>query len=188
MVIQSSVELLKQKNFDQSAKQHIREIEVTVKNANAIVNRLVMWNRQQPENEQLVCLAKSVEEAVVLIDALMPTGVTTNYDLPNYPCPINISPGQLNQILLNLCSNAEYAMREAGGRLSIGVNMDSDKRWVTLTVGDSGPGIAEELKQRIFSPFYSTKPNGSGIGLSMVNAIVQNVGGKITIADRIGGG
>ena len=185
MIIQSSIELLKFKNRDEQLDEHIKEIQTTVDNAKTIVNRLVVWNRQQPENQEVVCISNSVAESRPLIDALMPANVSTLYDLASCDCPVLLCPAQLSQILLNLCANAESAMRKSGGKLSIAVNPLPDGKWVTLAVADTGEGIPSDLKNKIFDPFVTTKPNGSGIGLSMVNAIVQNTGGRIEVEDNI---
>jgi signal transduction histidine kinase len=97
--------------------------------------------------------------------------------------------------LLNLCTNAEYAMRETGGVLEVSLQpLQVDKALaalhtslqpgphVVLTVHDTGHGIAPEVFERIFEPFFTTKHpgEGTGMGLALVHGIVTNHGGTVT--------
>jgi CheY-like chemotaxis protein len=103
-------------------------------------------------------------------------------------------PTQVHQILMNLCTNAGYAMREEGGTLTIGLEnleLDADSLahhgslnpgpYVVLTVGDTGQGMSSEVLEKIFDPFYTTKEKGegTGMGLSVVHGIVKSYGGDI---------
>jgi CheY-like chemotaxis protein len=110
---------------------------------------------------------------------------------------------QLHQILMNLCSNAEYAMRQTGGILEIGVHtVEADatpaccqpalepKPWVRLTVRDTGAGIPSEIVERIFDPFFTTKGvgEGTGMGLAIVHGIVTSYGGAVRVTSQAGVG
>ncbi len=93
---------------------------------------------------------------------------------------------------MNLCSNAEYAMRETGGILEIAVDTVAinAKPWVQLTVSDTGCGIDPDVIDRIFDPFFTTKETGegTGMGLAIAHGIITNHGGTITVQSLPGAG
>ena len=99
-------------------------------------------------------------------------------------------PHQMQQVLLNLIINAEQAMIAANGRgtLIIRTWHDVERDAVVLEVNDDGPGVPEDVQPRIFDPFFTTKEvgKGTGLGLTVAYAIVQEHGGRITINVRAG--
>jgi len=96
-------------------------------------------------------------------------------------------PYQLRQVLLNLLTNAIHATG-GGGRVTIRLEAIANK--VALTVQDTGQGIPKENLERIFEPFFSTKPpgEGTGLGLFVARGIVEKLGGKIEVESRLGQG
>jgi len=96
---------------------------------------------------------------------------------------------RLTQILLNLLLNAVDAL-EGKGRIDICAQPTPDGSQVSLLVMDSGPGIADEMKDKLFDPFTTTKPagKGTGLGLAVTHAIVQGLGGSIAVHNRESGG
>lgn len=104
-------------------------------------------------------------------------------DLPRITC----APSQLNQVFLNLFTNAAQAM-EAQGRLHIKTWHAGDD--IHVSVGDNGKGIPDEIITRIFDPFFTTKPvgEGTGLGLAITHQIIQQHGGEISVESRIGEG
>jgi signal transduction histidine kinase len=97
-------------------------------------------------------------------------------------------PGQIDQVLMNLLTNAAQAMGERGGTIRIGAQ--SRDAHVLLTVSDDGPGIPADVLPRIFDPFFTTKDvgEGSGLGLSIVHGIVERHGGQIDVHSEPGQG
>jgi CheY-like chemotaxis protein len=112
-------------------------------------------------------------------------------------------PTNIHQVIMNLCTNAAHAMQENGGKLEVSltdVDIDADfakshpglnpGRFVRLTVRDTGHGMAPEIIERIFDPFFSTKKKGegTGMGLSVVHGIVKSHGGTLTVDSNPGRG
>jgi signal transduction histidine kinase len=97
-------------------------------------------------------------------------------------------PGQIDQVLMNLLTNAAQAMGDRGG--TIRVSGQSRDAQVLLTVSDDGPGIPADVLPRIFDPFFTTKDvgEGSGLGLSIVHGIVERHGGQIDVDSKPGQG
>jgi two-component system sensor kinase FixL len=95
---------------------------------------------------------------------------------------------QIQQVLLNLMRNAVEAMHGSSRReLRISTRMSSDDQ-VEVSVADSGPGLPEVVREKLFQPFVTTKPSGMGVGLSICRGIVEAHGGRMWLADRPGGG
>ena len=94
---------------------------------------------------------------------------------------------QLKQAMLNLVLNAIQAMPD-GGNLEIRVGIDSEKELVTLCIADNGKGIPIDIQEKIFTPFFTTKPTGTGLGLHTVNRIVQAHYGRIRVVSTEGVG
>jgi CheY-like chemotaxis protein len=99
---------------------------------------------------------------------------------------------QVQQVLLNLVINAEQAMLSAHGRGLLVVRSwhDADRRTVVLEINDDGPGVPEDLQPKIFDPFFTTKEvgKGTGLGLTVAYAIVQEHGGRIWLESQVSGG
>jgi len=97
---------------------------------------------------------------------------------------------QIQQVLINLVSNAIHAMREtpvARRKVEI-ATQDNGRGFIRVTVRDYGTGIPEEARERLFEHFYTTKADGLGMGLAIVRSIVESHGGTITAGNAEGGG
>ncbi len=96
-----------------------------------------------------------------------------------------IDPGQIQQVLVNLCKNASQAMTRAG---TLTLRTEPHEGGVCLVVQDTGGGIPQEMLSRIFEPFYTTKKKGSGLGLMIVQRIIRDHGGRIQLESNVGQG
>jgi signal transduction histidine kinase len=158
-----------------------------------IVKNFLALARQQPMERQAVSLNRVVQEAVELL--AYPLRVDTveivlelAADLPN----IWADPHQLHQVVVNLVSNAHQAMRTISTprRIILTTRLDPAASRVLFMVADTGPGISSEVQGRIFEPFFTTKPvgQGTGLGLSLCQGILERHGGSIRVASQPGHG
>lgn len=152
---------------------------------NRIIGDLLAYARPAPLAPETVDVADLVDEILVLLRHRgLPAGCTLIRDVPaRLPWPVD--PQRLRQALWNLCLNALEAM-PAGGELRVSAQAAGDG--LTLTVADTGRGIAETERPHVFEPFFSTKPGGSGLGLALVHRIVGDHGGHIELDSRPGRG
>lgn len=104
-------------------------------------------------------------------------------DLPVDPVRVTADPEQLKQVLLNLCLNAIDAMGD-GGTLTVTLHTPSAGGTIEIDVEDTGPGISTAVRERMFEPFVSSKPSGTGLGLTISRRIVEGHGGTISAANR----
>jgi PAS domain S-box-containing protein len=117
------------------------------------------------------------------------SNVQCQFDLPSEDCAVTGDEGQLAQVFQNLVRNAVEAM-PGGGTVRVQLSCQKSKRGdeVCIEVADHGPGIAPEKIEKIFTPFFTTKDKGSGLGLAVALSIVQNHGGRIQVSSKPGAG
>jgi signal transduction histidine kinase len=129
-----------------------------------------------------------------IVDVLRPrftaAGVSPQLDLDRNLPPVQLDANHVEQIFMGLVTNALEAT-SSGGRVTIRTNAVKDNGTATrvnISIEDTGEGIPVESRERIFSPFFTTKPDGTGIGLSLTKKFVERNGGKITVSDSVAGG
>ena len=142
-------------------------------------------------------MTRVIRRTLDLLRATLPTTIEVALDLSPDALFVQADETQLHQVVMNLCLNAREAMLE-GGRFivsaaSVVVPVASATgsrpvRWVRLSVHDQGPGISRQLQEKIFDPFFSTKERGTGLGLAVVQEIVQGYGGRIEVISQPGQG
>jgi two-component system NtrC family sensor kinase len=158
-----------------------------------IVRNFLALARQRPPERQRVLLNQVVREAVELLGyQLRVDSVEVELALAEELPALWADPHQLHQVVVNLVSNAHQAMRAGAGprRLTLATRAEAGAGRVVLEVNDTGPGIPPEIQARIFEPFFTTKPpgQGTGLGLSLCQSIVEGHGGAIRVESRPGGG
>jgi two-component system NtrC family sensor kinase len=160
-----------------------REVERTT----AIVQNLLDFTRPKDPVRKAMNLVKVMEESLALISNKLKLANIEVVKLLNPLPEIQADPAHMKQVCLNLLINACEAMEE-GGTLTIRSDYRPDTNIVTISVRDTGVGIEEKDRARIFDPFFSTKKKGTGLGLSVVNGIVTRHSGKVEIDSTPGKG
>lgn len=162
----------------------------TADRASRLTRQLLAFSRQQPRAVEHVDLGALVRDMTPLFRTSVPPSVQllVQSDPPS-PAWVLADRSQLEQVVLNLVLNARDAMPQ-GGTLAVKVHRDDQRLHVALEVADSGIGIDEATRSRIFEPFFSTKPlgTGSGLGLSVVYGVVTQAGGTIRVDSMPGKG
>ncbi|MBI5202611.1 MAG: PAS domain-containing protein [Elusimicrobia bacterium] len=187
--------------FSQSAAKKIRDndplslpIRSILREAlrcQSLVRHLLSFSRQSELKTALVDLNEAVQSSICIVEAqarLNAIDVKTRLEaLP----PVTCDRGQIQQVVINLCSNAIDSM-PSGGRMVVRTALDegSYPPRAVIEVQDEGVGISPNLRDRIFEPFFTTKDvgKGTGLGLSLVHEIVQRHGGTIEVRSAPGAG
>jgi C4-dicarboxylate-specific signal transduction histidine kinase len=155
-----------------------------------IIQNLLHFARKRKPNKEPVQLSAVVELILELMRRdLAKANIAVARDIPESLPPAWADPGQLQQVVLNLVSNAMHAMEDAAdGRLLIRVGRQEDR--LTMSFTDNGCGIPEENLSRVFEPFFTTKPvgKGTGLGLSVSQGILAEHEGSIRVESRVGKG
>jgi len=180
----------------------LREVYNAGKRAKDLVKQILTFARQADEEIRPVKAKPAVKEVLNFLRSSIPTTIEIKQNITS-DASIMGNPTQLHQIIMNLCTNAAYAMEEEGGTLEVGLEdivIDENHkgreqglkpgRYIKLTVSDTGTGISPENIGSIFEPYFTTKGPGAGtgFGLALVHGIVESFGGKIEVASELGKG
>ncbi|MBM3223806.1 MAG: response regulator [Candidatus Tectomicrobia bacterium] len=184
-------------------RHHLEEVLAAGKRARDLVQQILAFSRKRPPERQPVSLHLLLNETLRMLRASLPSTITIEADFPALASTVQADPTQLQQVLMNLCANAEHAMRDTGGILTLrleAVEVSADFAddhaslkpgpHVCLTIQDTGSGMTPEVQARIFEPFFTTKAVGEGVGmgLAVVDGIIASHGGAITVASGLGQG
>jgi signal transduction histidine kinase/ActR/RegA family two-component response regulator len=179
--------------------ESLQEISRASRRAADLVRRILTFSRHDAPRRELIVLADLVDEAVRLLRPALPRNVDIRTIIEGEPTLVLVDPTQLHQVIMNLGTNAGYAMRERGGVIEILIDaVDSREneglhapdlapgRHARLRIRDTGTGMDEATIARVFEPFFTTKPvgEGTGLGLSVVYGIIKNHGGSIRVDSR----
>ena len=175
--------LLEDVDQDSQMAEDLRIIEKQTKICSNIVSDLLGFSRQTATTRSDVDVNQSVQEVISLVEhtfGLSRVQVLTDFD-PNIP-EIEGDKDRLKQIWMNLLNNAFDAI-EHDGYIRITTKLCAHRRRVAVTITDTGSGIKQELLNKIFDPFFSTKPvgKGTGLGLSVTFGIIKDHGGRINV-------
>ena len=179
-------ERLSQRPVDEQTRRGLHTILSESERAAKIVRNLLTFARKRHTTRAMVDLNLVVRETLALrAYEQRLSNITILEALPSGLPHVFADPHQIQQVLLNLIINAEQAMLGAHGRgtLILRTWHDADRDAVVLEVNDDGPGVPEDVQPRIFDPFFTTKEvgKGTGLGLTVAYAIVQEHGGRITV-------
>jgi len=161
-----------------------------VKRLERTVQQTLYFSREMMPAPQPVDINAEIREVLAIFrDEFEEAGIEKMVELSEKVPEIHVDPDQIRQVLWNLVSNAVQAMEE-GGKLTLVTrpSREGEGDGVVFLVGDTGGGIPHDVVHNIFNPFFTTKPKGTGLGLPIVHAIVQNHGGAIQLDNREGEG
>ncbi len=198
-VIMGNAELLRYK-ADEGSKvhEHSTYIIEAGKRATDLIKQILTFSRQSEGGMQPMCIGSHIKETIKLLRSSIPHSVNIKQNIPNDIQLIIADPTRIHQLLTNLVTNAMHAMQEKGELCISVTNVDMideladslgvEGSYVCLSVSDTGCGMSEEVRNRIFDPFYTTKEvgKGTGMGLSVVHGIVKDMNGVIHVQTAVG--
>jgi PAS domain S-box-containing protein len=184
--------LLAQAGRGEKIHEPLEEIHKAGERAASLTRQLLAFSRKSILQPRVLDLNVLISDTQRMLRRLIGEDVQIVTSLAADLAPVKVDPGQIEQVLMNLCINARDAM-PGGGRLTIETSNSSPNGgddWVLLAVTDTGCGMSEVVKARIFEPFFTTKEQGkgTGLGLSTVYGIVQQSGGLIKVQSEEGRG
>ncbi len=185
-----------------SQRREVTEIRRAAERGAALTKQLLAFSRRQVIESQVVDLNALVTRMADLLRRVIGDDVELVLDLRQQLGRVRVDPAQVEQALMNLAVNARDAMASGGSLTLTTGNMEVDAArsarleglatgtYVTLTISDTGAGMDEATRARIFEPFYTTKGpgQGTGLGLSMVHGMVHQSGGSIEVTSSLGRG
>jgi len=171
--------------------------------AKELVKQILSFSRQKEQEVKPIKLIPLVKEVVQLLRGSVLANIELRTTIQCERDIVKADPTQIHQIIMNLCTNSVYSMREKGGILDVGmlaVTVDNKTQgplsklrfgdYVEIFVRDTGHGMSPAILDRIFEPFFTTKRSGegTGMGLSVVQGIVTSLHGNITVESTVGKG
>jgi signal transduction histidine kinase/ligand-binding sensor domain-containing protein len=195
-VIQGNAELVIDRPESADTTDSLRQILAATARARDIVKQILTYSRRSNSVLSPVPLSQLLDETHRMLRATIPATVRVEVVDQADDAVIHGDPTQLHQMLLNLATNAEHAMRPTGGgTLTISTDWvprvaGELLRDVAIRVRDTGVGMTPEVQARVFEPFYTTKPvgQGTGLGLSVLHGIVGVHGGSVHVESEVGVG
>lgn len=184
------------------SKESCEEIRMAGLRARDVVKQLLTFSRQDNSTKEVINIARVVEESMKLIRSSTPADIAIETDIAAGTVGVLANDTQLNQVLINLCSNAVDAMQETGGSIKVTLRTETVSpemssalsidagSYARLEIRDTGTGMEKSVVDKIFEPYFTTKEigKGTGIGLAVVHGIVEKHGGVITADSRPGKG
>ncbi len=188
---------------DHPALASLEQIQRAGLRARTLVQQILTFSRRQPQALVAQPLQPVLQETLALLRATLPAAVRLDTVISDDPTPVEVDATQLQQVLMNLCTNAWHALPQGRGRIEVGLDVvdaaaaerlgdgvPRPGRFMHLWVRDDGCGMDAATRERIFDPFFTTKPvgQGTGLGLSVVHGIVRGHRGSIGVESTPGVG
>ena len=167
-----------------------------------LVKQMLLFSRKSEKKQEILTLTPLIKETFKLLRSSLPATLQMHLHLKTESDAVYADPSQVQQVIMNLCTNAAYAMRGTTGSIDISLEgitfglhdlPETDMKpgdYLVLSVKDTGLGMDKEVRRQVFEPFFTTKPvgEGTGLGLSVVYGIVKTHKGGITVYSEPGKG
>jgi len=175
------------------SEEEIAEVMAGLRSASdrieGIVRRVLDFSKPHTPNMALSDVNQCIRESADLARVILrKEGIAMETSLGQGLPESLMEPRSVSQVVLNLLTNAADVMKDMEGPKKITISSSRDENHLIIKVSDSGPGVAPEYRDKIFGQFFTTKPGGLGIGLSICNRIIRDHGGYIKVGESIMGG
>lgn len=203
-IIKSGVDLARLRFSEgELPAEELEAVDQAADRGAALTRQLLTFARKQPQAAFDFDVVQQVRSLTGLLDRMVGRQIGITYALPEHSMVVHMDPTQLEQVLVNLVSNARHAIVGNSGHITIAlsptlVNASAAARegelapgsYAVLTVTDTGAGIPPDVLANIFEPFFTTRPDdgGTGLGLSTVQGIVRQAGGEVRVTSTPGAG
>ncbi len=188
---------------DGPTAKYLEQILIAGERASVLVAQILTFSRRSERKRRPQLLQPVIKEVLGLLRSSIPSTIEIRRSIDEDTGPVMADSTELHQIAMNLCTNAYHAMRESGGVLEVTLGETTldreaasrvhglgEGRVVRLAVRDTGTGMDATTLERIFDPYFTTKPigEGTGLGLATVRGLVEGSGGALTVESEPGGG
>ena len=179
-------------------QENLQNILQGGKRAADLVKQILAFSNQRDLEHKPMAVQNIITETLKLLRSIMPSNILIEKTLPENDIYIFANSTEVQEVIMNVCTNAYHAMEETGGVLGLRLEKTApgdtlkheNGRYCCLTIGDTGTGIPPEIIDNIYDPYFTTKEQGkgSGLGLSVVHGIVKSYKGRIDITSETGKG
>jgi len=183
------------------AIEYSRNMNDTMLRAKSLVNQILTFSRKMEPERRAIHLSGLLEDSIKLFRPAITPRIKLSISICRHCPKIKVDPSQIQQLFMNLLTNAHQALESNEGEIKVKLNLIDNSeekktiypnlntpKLIEFSVYDNGPGISKDVKDRIFEPFFTTKPvgKGTGLGLSVVHGIVQAHKGTILVDSEWG--
>jgi PAS domain S-box-containing protein len=187
---------------DNPLRSYLEEVFNGARRARDLIKQILTFSRQSDHERKPLEVQRVIKEALKLIKSTLPSTIDIRHEIQEDCGLVVADPTHIHQIVMNICTNAYHAMEESGGQLAITlkeVELSAEDLkdpamnpgpHACLKVSDTGPGMEQNIIDRIFDPYFTTKKEGkgTGLGLAVVHGIVKSHGGHISVSSKRGKG
>ena len=182
--------------------EHLENVLTAGRRAKDLIKQILSFSRQREQSLSPLLLHLPLAEVLKLIRASTPAAIRIEEDLDHQCPPVLADATQIHQVIMNICTNAVRAMEESGGVLTVSLRAARLEEgtvpgwdlpageYARMTFADTGVGMDEAVREKIFDPYFTTRPSGegTGMGLAVVHGIVSSHGGAVTVESEPGRG
>ncbi|MCU9840358.1 ATP-binding protein [Ruegeria sp. WL0004] len=162
----------------------LEDVVGQTRRAGAILERLRTWTRPRERNAESIDLRDCIRVAETLLAGqAQELGARLTLTLPPTPLTVEGDRVELEQVLFNLIRNALDAVAESAGAREVAIEASRDGAMAVIDVSDTGPGIRPDVRDRLFTPFFTTRESGTGLGLALSHRLVERAGGDLTVVE-----
>ncbi len=179
---------------DQELDEYLTEILRAARRAKGLVEQILTFSRSSEQKESMQYIHPIVKEVMKLMRVTLPASINIVESIDEQCGMVVVDPVLIHQVLINLCTNSSHAMGGEQGTIKVTLAKVEEefegKKWIELSVEDTGCGIEPKMIDRIFEPYFTTKEKeqGTGMGLAMVHGIMKRQGGRVEVESTIGEG
>lgn len=182
-------------------RPHVERVMRLANRAKGLSEKILTFGRRSDDGLKSVSdIAPVVDEAMSMVRAVIPASIEIETDIERPAGPLMCDANEIQQLIVNLCSNAYRALLQGGGKITVGVSdclIEAEfaaqyprleaGSYIRLSVADTGEGMDSATVERIFDPFFTTREvgDGTGLGLSVVHGIVEKHGGEIIVNSEL---
>ncbi len=170
-------------------KQIFRQMQSASNKIESVIKRVMDFSKPGTPRLTLTDINQPVEDAIGLSSvALRKRGIKIEQNLATDLPMVRADPQLIEQVILNLITNAAEAMKIVDGTKRIKIISSAENHFILVRVSDSGPGVPLNLREKIFDPFFTSKTESTGIGLSLCHRIITDHGGSLSVSESRWGG
>jgi signal transduction histidine kinase len=170
-------------------KAHIQKVSAEVRNLNLVISEFLNFAKPSSPQPEDVQLSKVVEDAGFVLSPEMERAGVIFQDEVQAQVRVYVDAEQVKRAVVNLMKNGVQAMGEQGGTLTVrALHVGETGEHVAIEIEDTGPGVPEEMRRRLFEPFFTTREKGSGLGLAIVQKTAETNAGHVEVDSEPGRG
>lgn len=184
-VLRASSMMLRKSATGEKEKIHLDNIDSVIESTAKMAERVLSFTNKSNHLVSEMDLRSPLDETVALSRYIVPLHVRINYDRSDQPMPIMGNEVELSQAFLNLIKNASEAIETTQKEGTINISIRECFPWIELIVRDNGCGIPSDQLEEVFAPLFTTKEDGTGIGLANVCATIESHGGVVSVESQL---